>query len=88
MAVSVRDKLSGLLSYIQLSYHTARLKQLEVQTLNDKTLKSLAYYVAQGWVKLQKQLNSELQPCYSLRDDITAVNDIILKGSKIVIHTT
>ena len=40
MAVSVRDKLSGLLSYIQLSYHTARLKQLEVQTLNDKTLKT------------------------------------------------
>ena len=88
MAVSVRDKLSGLLSYIQLSYHTARLKQLEVQTLNDKALKSLAYYVAQGWVKLQKQLNSELQPCYSLRDDIIVVNGIILKDSKIVIHNT
>ena len=88
MAVSVQGKLSGLLSYIQLSHHTARLKQLQVQTLNDKTLKSLAYYVAQGWVKLQKQLNSELQPCYSLRDDITVVNDVILKDSKIVIHST
>ena len=82
MAVSVQGKLSGLLSYIQLSHHTARLKQLQVQILNDKTLKSLAYYVAQGWVKLQKQLNSELQPCYSLRDDITVVNDKILKAAK------
>ena len=88
MTVSVRDKRSGLLSYIQLSHHIARLKQLEVQTLNDKTLKSLAYYVAQGWVKLQKQLNSELQPCYSFRDDLTVVNDIILKDSKIVIRST
>ena len=39
MAVSVRGKLSDLISYIQLSHHTARLKQLEVQTLNEKALK-------------------------------------------------
>ena len=76
MTVSVRDKLSGLLSYIQLSHHIARLKQLEVQTLNDMTLKR------------QKQLTSGLQPCYSLRDDLIVVNDIILKDSKIVIHIT
>ena len=41
--------LSSLLSF---PISTGRLKRLEVETLNDKTLKRVASYVAQGWVKL------------------------------------
>ena len=39
---------------------TERLKQLEVETLNDKTLQRVASYIAQRWPKLQNQLNPEL----------------------------
>ena len=67
---------------------TGQLKKLQVETINSKRLKTLANYVAQGWVELQKQLNSELKPWYSLRDDLTVVNNLILKGSKIVIQNT
>ena len=31
--------------------NTERLKQLEVETLNDKTLQRVASYIAQGWPK-------------------------------------
>ena len=49
-------------------FSTDRWKQVE--TLNGKTLRSVASYIAQGWPKLQHQSNLELKPCYSLRDEL------------------
>ena len=38
------------------SISTGRLKQVELETLNDKTLQRPVSYIAQGWLKLQNQL--------------------------------
>ena len=47
---------------------TERLKQLEVETLSDRTLQRVASYIPQGWPKSRKHLSLELKPYYSLRD--------------------
>ena len=67
---------------------TERLKQLEVQTLNDRTLQRVASYITQGWPKSRNHLSPELKPYYNLRDELTVVNNLILKGNKIVISST
>ena len=67
---------------------TERLKQLEVETLNDRTLQRIASYITQGWPKSRNHLNPELKPYYNLRDEVTVVNNLILKGNKIVIPST
>ena len=67
---------------------TEKLKQLEVETLNDRTLQRVASYITQGWQKSRNHLSPELKPYYNLRDQLTVVNNLILKGNKIVIPST
>ena len=54
-----------------------------MQIVDDKTL-----HMAEGCPKLQNQLNPELKLSYNLTDEVTAVNDLILKDSKIVTTST
>ena len=65
---------------------TERLKQLEVETLNDKAMQRVASYIAQGWPRSRNQLNPKSY--YNLRDELTVVNNLILKCSKIVTPST
>ena len=67
---------------------TERLKQLEVEKLNDRTLQKVASYLAQGWPKSRSQLNPELNAYYNLTDELTVVNNLILRGSKRVTFST
>ena len=67
---------------------TERLKQLEGETLNDRTLQRVASYITQGWPKSRNHLSPELKPYYNLRDELNVVNNLILKGNKIVILST
>ena len=67
---------------------TERLTQLEVETLDDKTLQRVAIYIAEGCPKSRNQLNPELKLNYNLRDEFAAVNDLFLKGSKIATPST
>ena len=42
----------------------------------------------QGWSKSRNQLNPESKPSYyNLKDELTVVNNLIFKGSKIVLST-
>ena len=67
---------------------TERLTQLEVETLDDKTLQRVVIYIAEGCPKSRNQLNPELKLNYNLRDEVAAVNDLFLKGSKIATPST
>ena len=79
--------MASWFSYIQLSLQHRKI-ETEVETLNGKTLQNVGSYIAQGWQKSQNQLNPELKPYYSLRDEFIIVNDIVFKGSKIVLPST
>ena len=67
---------------------TERSKQLEVEMLNDRTLQRVASDITQGWPKSRNHLSLELKPYYNRRDELTVVNNLILKGNKIVIPST
>ena len=67
---------------------TERLKQLQIEMLNDRTLQRVASYITQGWPKSRNRLSPELKPYYNLRDELTVVNNLILKGNEIVIPST
>ena len=73
--------------YIQLPLQHRKI-ETEVETLNGKTLQRVGSYIAKGWSKLQNQSNPELKPYYSFRDELIRVNNIVLKGSKIVLPST
>ena len=62
--------------------------KIEVETLSKKTLQRVPSYIVQGWPKSRNQINPELKPYYNFRDELTVVNNLILKGSKIVIPST
>ena len=51
-------------------------------------MQRVAIYITEGCPKSWNQLNPELKLNYNLRDEVTAVNDLILKGSKIVKFST
>ena len=70
------------------SISTERLKQLEVETLNDRALQRVASYITQGCPKSRNPLIPELKSYYNLRNELTVVNNLILKGNKIVIPST
>ena len=76
--------MASSFSYIQLPLQHRKI-ETEVETLNGKTLQKVGSYVAQGWPKSQNQSNPELKPYYSLRDELIIVNNIVFKGSKIVL---
>ena len=67
---------------------TYRLKQSEVETLNDRTLQRVAHYITQGWLKSRNHLTSEIKPYYNLKDELNVVKNLILKVNKIVIPST
>ena len=73
--------------YIQLSLQHRKI-EAEVETLNGKTRQRVGSYIAQGWPKSQNQSNPELKPNYSLRDELIILNNIVHKGSKIVLPST
>ena len=52
----------------------------ETPNLNGKTLQRVTRQVAEAM-----QRNPELKPYYNLRDELTTVNNLILKSSKIAI---
>ena len=79
-----RSKLPSLVSRTQLLHQHIKIK-IEVETTNDNTLQS---YVAQRWPRSRNQLNTGLKPYQNFRDELTVLNNLIFKGSKIIIPST
>ena len=44
--------------------------------------------LAQGWAKSQNLLNLVLKHCYNITDELTVVNNLIIKDNKIVVLST
>ena len=51
----------------------------------DDELALLKHTIMQGWPKSVKQVLPELQPIWTFREQLTVVDVLILKGTKIVI---
>ena len=62
-----------------------RLEELKTATQNDNTSTVLKTVIMRGWSKSYNDVPKEAQPYYSFRDELTVVNDIILRGQRFVI---
>ena len=71
----------------QLSTRSDSLNQLRVATQEDDVLVLLKQVITQGWPSNVKEVPKELQPYWTLREELTIEDGLILKGTRIVIRS-
>ena len=64
-----------------------RLKQLVEDTANDVVLQRLLSVFQEGWPDSIKSLHKDVRPYWSIRDDISFLDGLLLCGSRIIIPT-
>ena len=62
-----------------------KLNQLVRETENDGTLQKLKSMVLNGWPSSIKSVDPEIRPYWSMRDDISLLDGLLLSGSRIII---
>ena len=69
----------------QLLARSDSLQQLRVATQADDEFAILKQTIMPGWPKNIKQVPPELQPYWTFREELTIEDDLILKGTRILI---
>ena len=64
---------------------TDSLNQLRMSTQEDDELTLLRHTIMQGWPSTIKEVPNVLQPYWTFREELTVENDVVLKGTRIVI---
>ena len=62
-----------------------KLKQFQTETSKDETLRTLHKYVMNGWPKNKNDINPTTMPYFNIRDEISVVNGLALKGERIIV---
>ena len=62
-----------------------KLKQFQTETSKDETLRTLHKYVMNGWPKNKNDINPTSMPYFSIRDEISVANGLVLKGERIIV---
>ena len=60
-------------------------KKIVTETSNDATLKLLKKYIMNGWPSLRKEIEPEVRGYFLHREELTVLDNLILKGIQIVI---
>ena len=62
-----------------------KLSELKDQTSKDETLETLKKTIMEGWPNELKSCHPRIKEYWNHRDELTIIDDIIMKGSKMVI---
>jgi hypothetical protein len=62
-----------------------KMKEIKEETLSDPEMKALKQVITTEWPKNRKECNNMIVPYWTFRDEMTMMNDLILKGNRIVI---
>ena len=62
-----------------------KLEELRAATKTDATMNKLKEVILSGWPTKRTEVPSEIRDYWNFRDEMSEVNDIILKGEKLVI---
>ena len=62
-----------------------KLEQIRKEVENDPTMKELIKIIKVGWPENRKEVPEVVQEYWNYRDELSEVNGIILKGSRIII---
>ncbi|XP_028415703.1 uncharacterized protein K02A2.6-like [Dendronephthya gigantea] len=68
-----------------LPISTARLTQLQNETAADPVLQQLKQFTLTGWPQQPQQIPPAVKPYYSIREEITHNEGLLLKGQRIII---
>ena len=68
-----------------VQFSTAKITNLQRETLLDPELNCLRDTVITGWPNTIKELPTDLRPFWSMRDEISVENGLLLKGNRIII---
>ena len=65
-----------------------KLNKIEEETATDETLQKLSTIISNGWPKKRSDVSDDLKPYYIHRFDLTVVNGLVMKGTRIVIPSS
>ena len=68
-----------------LQFSNEYLQRIRVETTKDPELILLMRFVKGGWPSTIKRVPSPLRPYWSYRDEISAEDDVLLKGHRIIV---
>ena len=63
----------------------AKMQEFKDETAKDQTLQLLSRQVVQGWPDSVKEVDSVVKPYWSMRDDISVEDGILLLGSRVIV---
>ena len=81
------DEMPGLRVQIHslVDVTETRLDQLKRATTSDTTLQKLMVIVREGWPSSIKKVDHDIRPYWSVRDDISVLDGLLLCGSRLII---
>ncbi|KAL5017321.1 hypothetical protein ScPMuIL_006910 [Solemya velum] len=65
-----------------------KITQLRTESRNDPVLCELSEVITNGWPETIKTLPETIRPYWSMRDELSVENGIVLKGTRIVVPTS
>ena len=66
--------------YDVMSISSARMTELQRETLADATMQKLTRFIKEGWPQNERRVPPDIKPFFPFRDELEIENDVILKG--------
>ena len=61
------------------------IQQIQQTTRQDEHLQRLQHFIITGWADAREQLHEDIKPYWSIKDDISVIDGVIMKGRCIMI---
>ena len=56
------------------------VEEIRITTLDDKHMSKLSKLILHGWPSTKHEVQKDLQPCWTLRNEIAIIDGIAVKG--------
>ncbi len=68
-----------------VAFSTSKVSQIQSETIRDPVLNELRETIIVGWPEQMKQTPIDIRPFWSIRDQLSVLDGIIMKGHQVVI---
>ena len=84
---SLEEELICAVNFVlsKLPISDPKLEELRVATKADTTMSKLKEVILSGWPNKRTEVPAELREYWNYREELSEVNDVILKGEKLVV---
>ncbi|KAI8490629.1 hypothetical protein Bbelb_318970 [Branchiostoma belcheri] len=87
LSPSEKEEMAGLKVQIHhlVNVTTTKLEQIQEETSKDEELQTLAQTITRGWPEKRSEVQPLIREYWTIRDDISIENGVLLAGSRIII---